>query len=58
MKEEDLRAMLVYPPFRARYNQSRKAFSVMRVALGYPEAPALADVLVTDFNIQNIRGQR
>jgi hypothetical protein len=24
MKEEDLRAMLVYPPFRARYNQYEK----------------------------------
>ena len=45
MKEEDLRAMLVYPPFRSRYNQCRKAFNLMRAAMGYPEAPPL-DVLV------------
>jgi hypothetical protein len=41
MKEEDLRAMLVYPPFRARYNQYRKAFNVMRTAIGYPEYPSI-----------------
>jgi hypothetical protein len=44
MKEEDLRAMLVYPPFRARYNQYRKAFNVMRTALGYTEYPALDEL--------------
>jgi hypothetical protein len=45
VKEEDLRAMLIYPPFRARYDQYRKAFNLMRTAMGYPEAPLL-DALV------------
>jgi hypothetical protein len=34
MKEEDLRAMLVYPLFRARYHQSRKAPFFMRLKDG------------------------
>lgn len=44
MKEEDLRAMLVYPPFRTRYNQYRKAFNLMRTAMGYPECPAIDEL--------------
>jgi hypothetical protein len=44
MKEEDLRAMLVYPPFRASYNQCRKAFNAMRTAMGYPEYPPIDEL--------------
>jgi stalled ribosome alternative rescue factor ArfA len=44
VKEEDLRAMLVYPPFRSRYNQYRKAFNLMRTAMGYPECPAIDEL--------------
>jgi hypothetical protein len=36
--------MLVYPPFRARYNQYRKVFNLMRAAMGYLEYPAIDEL--------------
>jgi hypothetical protein len=57
MKEEDLRAMLVYPLFRARYHQSRQAFNLIRTAMGYPEGPDLAELIQRCSNTAGIRNK-
>jgi hypothetical protein len=48
VSEKDLRGWMVYAPFRALYNQYRRAFNVMRTAMGYPEAPELAELIQKD----------